>query len=90
MDGDYVVIEKEYINSMDLLKRVESPEIILDVTKYSKSDIKKELKDLGWSKKALYDGTNFNDDSEFEHYYLEIENLDEQTEFFESLLAYFN
>ena len=89
IDGDYVVIEKEYIDTMDLLHRVKNQRTTTSVIKYTEKDIEKELKLLKESKCNLnYDSAacDAGDDSYFYH----LEFLDEQTEFFESLLSYFN
>ena len=88
-DGNYIVVEKEYIDTMDLLHHVKNPRTTTSVTKYTKEEIKKELKSLNENKYNLsFDSAacDAGDDSYFYH----LEFLDEQTEFFESLLAYFN
>ena len=87
-DGNYIVIEEQYTDTVDILHRVENPHTETTVIKYTKEEIKQELLSLEDSKNNLsFDSESY--DAGSDSYFIQLEFLDEQIEFFESLLAYF-
>lgn len=88
-DGSCVVVEKQYLDTMDVLCCIENPRTETTVIRYTKEDVKQELNFLNENKYNLsYDSESY--DSGSDGYFMQLEFLDEQIEFFESLLAYFN